>query len=74
MTYRALALRRWPDAEWVSGEGPYALVAPCGVVTITLHKTLDSAERYKVPIDSTGCGHACRPGAPHDIIDLAAHQ
>jgi hypothetical protein len=67
--YIAVARRRWPAAEWIIGDGHYASVARCGTVTVMLFATPTEAERAKVLIDRTGCGHACR--GEHEITDLA---
>lgn len=67
-TYRAAANCIWPRAEWINGEGPFALLAWCSVLTVTLHKTLESAEDDLRLIDGHGCGHACRN--EHEIVEL----
>lgn len=70
--WRAKAVRLWPRAEWICGRGPYALLAHCSVLTVTLHQTMDSALNAKRTIDSTGCGHACPLGGRgHQILNLA---
>lgn len=28
----------WPKAHWITGEGSYALLARCNVLTVTLHQ------------------------------------
>lgn len=68
--YKTLAKRRWgKKAVWVTGNGPYALLAPCGVLTVTLWSTLEGAEEAKQQIDLTGCGGRClRFG--HRIVNL----
>jgi hypothetical protein len=57
---------------WVAGNPPtagpcWALVSYCrhptargGVITVTLHESLESAEKSKRVIDRTGCGGSCR--------------
>jgi hypothetical protein len=67
-TYRAFANCVWPRAEWILGEGPFALLAHCSVLTVTLHTTLESAENDKRMIDGGACGHACH--GDHEIIEL----
>ena len=57
--YKAAAKRKFKYAEWIHGDGEYALAARCGCLTVTLHKTLEDARKSKSQIDSTGCGHAC---------------
>lgn len=66
--YLAMAKCIWPRAEWISGNGPYALLARCRVLTVTLHQEEDSALRYKAMIDSTGCGGMCVQD--HEIVRL----
>ena len=56
-------------AEWVSGEGQFALLAPCRVLTVTLWDTRDEAEKEKTLMDQTACGGLCTPSL-HEIIDL----
>lgn len=59
MTYHAVARKRWPRACWIDGEGPWALLAYCTPLTITLWKTREEAEDSKLVIDRLGCGHTC---------------
>lgn len=68
-SYRQQALRRWPQAEWVSGRGRFALLAWCGVLTVTLWLTRAKAEGEKQVIDTTACGSRCSRN--HEIIDLS---
>jgi hypothetical protein len=67
-TYNTLARCAWKRAEWVDGEGPYALLADCRVLTVTLHPTYESAAKAKARIDGSGCGSSCRRN--HEIIRL----
>jgi len=62
------ARRAWPHAAWIIGDGPFASVAHCGVVTVILFRTLAEACRAKVMIDQGACGHACH-GA-HEVVGL----
>lgn len=48
-----------PRAVWIRGEGPYALIAWCGVPTVTLHETRELAEFHEDQIDRYYCGHMC---------------
>lgn len=68
-THRTLVKCLWPRAAWAAGDGRYALLAHCDVLTITLHKTMQSAGDSKDFIDRTGCGHACHRA--HEILDLS---
>jgi hypothetical protein len=58
---------------WIAGSGNYAVWAECGEPTITLHKTLEEAQREKARLDAGACGSKCRvhrdPDA-HSIEDL----
>ena len=47
MTYTELAKKKWRKAVWVTGHGPYALLAHCRDLTITLHNTIEKAEDSK---------------------------
>lgn len=67
-TWRTAADCIWPRAEWVTGDGPYALLAYCHVLTVTLWDDPDDAEHQKRIIDATACGHACSRN--HEIIQL----
>lgn len=67
-SYRTTAKCLWPRAIWIHGEGPYALLAWCGVLTVTLWRTLEEAQNSKKVIDATDCGHACR--GRHEIIRI----
>lgn len=71
-TFKTFAKCVWPRAEWVEGEGEYALVAYCGVTTVTLWPQAGFAEASarKRMIDSTGCGSDCSFGPQHKIVRL----
>jgi hypothetical protein len=69
MNYKAKAKRKWgKTAEWMTGNGRYALLAHCRVLTITLWPTLEAAQIAKKRIDETACGGMCV--CDHEIIDL----
>src|SRR5919198_1244890 len=53
-TYRTLAQCIWKRAEWIDGEGPYAVLAKCRKLTVTLHETVEGAEGYGT---GRGVGH-----------------
>jgi hypothetical protein len=55
-----------PSAAWVSGDGPYALVAWCRVPTVTLWTTRDKAKRVLADLDA--CGQRCHQH--HEILRL----
>lgn len=67
-TWRAVAKCRWPNAEWVMGEGPVVLLAHCRVLTVSLHADRESAEWSKAWIDRTACGGRCT--RRHQIVSL----
>ena len=69
--YNAMAKRRWKKAEWIDGEGPYAVLAHCRVLSISLHETQEAAEKSKQAIDRYGCGGDCSP-AYHHIVKMRA--
>jgi hypothetical protein len=67
-THRAMAKCIWKRAEWITGDGPYALLAHCRVLTVTLHQRPETAEAGRQTIDETACGGACY--GKHEIIQL----
>lgn len=67
-TYLQRAKKKWPHAEWIVGNGRFALLAYCDVLTITLWPTYEEAIKSKAFIDKAACGHACYKN--HEIIDL----
>ena len=67
-TYSAFARCNWPRAAWITGEGPFAVVAYCRVTTITLHTTMDGACSALDLIDAGGCGGRCT--RHHKLIRL----
>ena len=70
--YGKLADRRWKHAEWITGNGRFALLAHCRVLTVTLWKTIGEAEMAKQRIDETACGGACI--GMHEIIDMGEEK
>ena len=69
-SWYAEARRRWlGTAEWVTGEGPFALVEPCRVLTIQLFPTRDEALMAKFLVDGAGCGDGCLQD--HRLVNLA---
>jgi len=69
MNYLRKAWKRWPKAEWIVGKGPYALVAECRYLTVSLWPSKDDAEKCNSRLF---CGGRCwGPGrSPHKIVDL----
>ena len=69
MTWYTKARKKWGrKAECIEGEGRYALLARCRVLTITLCQTRAEAEQREIFIDEIGCGRLCTK--KHEIIDL----
>jgi hypothetical protein len=67
-TYRTAAGCIWPRAEWIDGRGPFAVLAYCRVLTVTLHQTAESAQRALALINSDACGGLCHNA--HGIVQL----
>ena len=67
-TFPTLAKCLWPRAEWIIGNGPVALLAHCGVLTVSLYPNRDELQPALDMINRTGCGHRC--GRRHEIIQL----
>ena len=40
----ALAHCMLPRAGWIAGDGPFAVIAWCGVTSVTLHPDVEAAE------------------------------
>lgn len=66
--YYQQAKARWSDAEWVSGNGRFASLAHCRVLTVALYESEDAALKAKKWIDKCGCGGFCT--GDHEIVDL----
>lgn len=66
--YRSFMKCAIPRAVWISGEGPFALIAWCEVPTVSLHETIELAERAKERIDCSACGHICH--GKHVIVRI----
>lgn len=70
--YRTFAKCIWPRAAWISGTGPYAVVAYCRDITVTLHADIDAAQFALDTIDGGGCGGRC--GRRHKLVRLEPPQ
>lgn len=68
-TYSTLARCIWRRTAWIAGEGPFALLAWCQVLTVSLHESEDAALESKRAIDLSACGGRCT--GRHEIIRLA---
>lgn len=69
-TIATLAKCMFSRAEWVNGSGPYACLAWCSVLTVSLHPTAAAAQETKSWIDRMFCGHACHGHHELIFIDL----
>ena len=70
VSWYAEVRRRWAGiAEWVVGDGRYALLEPCRVLTIQLFPSQWDALVARNVVNDVGCGEGCL-GA-HEVIDLA---
>lgn len=67
-TYRAVARCVWPRAYWIDGEGAWASLAHCNVLTVELHRTRAKAEQARRFIDDVGCGGRCC--RDHEVVRL----
>jgi len=68
MKYNKIARSKWPNAAWISGEGQFALLAYCDVLTVSLWETIKDAEKNKKFIDEFGCGGMCN--RIHEILTI----
>ena len=68
--WQRFARRVWGRrAEWIEGDGPFALNAPCGgQLTVSLWPDLASAEKAKAQLDRGGCCHSCGLDASRHVI------
>jgi hypothetical protein len=48
-----------PRVEWIVGDGEYAVIAWCGVPTVTLHAEHAAALDAHTFITELGCGGSC---------------
>ena len=62
------AKRRFPNAAWITGNGPWASLAACGVLTVILYPTREQAETARAFIDQTGCGGGCY--RDHAVVNI----
>ena len=67
-TWTALAHCMFQRAAWIAGDGPFAVIAWCGVSSVTLHPDVGTAERSLATVDATGCGRRCV--RHHDLVRL----
>jgi hypothetical protein len=70
-TWSAQARCRWPQAIWIAGNGPLALLAHCGELTVTLWAKDDpKALQAKRMIDELACGGRCWGASGHEFVRL----
>ena len=55
---------------WIDGDGRFAVLAHCRVLTVSLWERKEEAARARAGIDHFGCGGACSRN--HEIVDLQA--
>jgi hypothetical protein len=68
--YQSLAECTFPDAAYVTGDGPYALVARCDMLSVALYETEAEVRRRRKRLETTGCGRACEHR--HEVVLLGA--
>lgn len=66
--WQSLAECTWPEAAWVVGAGPVALVARCDLVAVSLYETMAEAKSHLRRLDAVGCGKTCE--GDHSIVAL----
>ena len=66
--WKSRAWNIWPQAEWIAGSGPFAVVAQCRHVTVSLHPNKHAAELAMDTIDMLGCGGGC--ARRHSLVGL----
>jgi hypothetical protein len=68
LKWSSLARRRWPSAWQIDGDGPYAVLAHCRVLTVELFDALEQAAARRAILDDHQCGGRCC--GDHEIVDL----
>jgi hypothetical protein len=66
--YTNFAKRLAPAAEWITGDGAYAVIARCRYITVALYETRREAEFAEAFIGRIGCGGGCRKN--HSVVYL----
>ncbi len=73
MDFLKRARKKWPKAEWIIGDGPWASVSYCpGGLTVMLFGTCAEAAKAKSVIDENGCSGTCQ--LDHKIEQLVVGQ
>lgn len=62
------AKRLWPNAVWIDGDGPIALLAHCRALTVTLYKNRPSAQAAMARLRRGGCGGQCHDD--HELVEM----
>lgn len=69
INYRKFAKKIWGKHScWIDGEGPWALLAHCHILSVSLWQTEAKALASKKQIDETACGGQCVRA--HEIRNL----
>ena len=55
--------------EPATGDGPWATVAWCTLLTVHLHRSLEAAALALGIINRSGCGHQC--WGDHELVNLS---
>ncbi|MGO1385741.1 MAG: hypothetical protein ACTHU1_13275 [Arachnia sp.] len=71
-SHRTAARCMIPRSAWILGTGPFAVIAWCGVPTITLHSNPDEARAALETVDATGCGGRCQ--RRHELVLIALNE
>jgi hypothetical protein len=67
--------RHFPGIGYISGDGPYAVVLPCGEATVQLFLTLEEAQECFAENTDDPCGSRCGEtpevrASRHFMVDL----
>ena len=57
--FQSLAECTWHEAAYVIGDGPYALVAHCDMLSVALFETAAEAGQARRRMNTVGCGKTC---------------
>lgn len=68
-THQTLAECCWPDAAWVVGDGPYAVLAHCDMLSVTLHDSRQAALATLARVDELRCCRTCE--GRHELVVLS---
>jgi hypothetical protein len=69
-SWRVKATQKWGErAQWLSGEGPFAVIAPCREFSFSLWAAKEAADKAKARLDQRGRGGGCNP-LLHKVVDL----